>query len=438
MFPLGMLKGTPGSSQKYRNLTELVKWIPHLKSLSVDCVLLGPVFQSLDHGYDVVNQKQVDSRIGSNQDLKELIEKFHAEGIRVVLDAVFNHTSRSHFAYRSLIDKRQNSPYKGWYQNIKWDHTNSYGDPFCVDCWDGHASLPKLNVLNHEVWNEIQDTVNLWMDEFKVDGLRLDAADVIDMEFLGRLSDYCHCKNKNFWLMGEVVHGDYRQWLERGGLDSVTHYEGYKSLWSSFNDLNFFEIAYSLDRTSSSDKGIYRDYNLYLFNENHDVSRLASVLKDYNHIYALHLMHYTFPGIPSLYYGEEFGMKALKRNGDDWNLRPAMNSFFPDGYGDVKLYEEICKYARLRLEHPCLRYGGYKQIYLQSKQFAYLRTNEEETLLIVVNSDSNPIRVTMDIPGYKMAFGSLLQCPDNGIDVSNGKLSMDLSGYESAVFQLIA
>ena len=116
------------------------------------------------------------------------------------------------------------------------------------------------------------------------------------MGFISELSNYCKKLKNDFWLLGEVIHGDYTQWI-KAGLDSITNYECYKGLWSSFNDVNLFEIAYSLNR-QFGDQGIYKKYLLYSFADNHDVTRVASVLNDKSHLYPLYLLLFTMPGIP--------------------------------------------------------------------------------------------------------------------------------------------
>ncbi len=150
-----------------------------------------------------------------------------------------------------------------------------------------------------------------WIEDYDLDGLRLDAADVIDPEFLKILSAFCRERRSDFWLMGEVIHGNYAQWAPGAGLDSVTNYELYKGLWSSHNDGNYFELAWSLNRQFGPE-GLYRGQNYYNFADNHDVDRIASTLGDPGYLYPHAILTATVPGIPSVYYGSEVGSKARK------------------------------------------------------------------------------------------------------------------------------
>ncbi|MBN2069008.1 MAG: alpha-glucosidase C-terminal domain-containing protein [Opitutales bacterium] len=407
IFPLGALRREATGQVDKRpthchNLRTLEQWIPHLQDLRIDTLLLGPVFQSETHGYDCTDQRQVDNRLGSWDDLAALIRKLHAEGIKVVLDAVWSHTSRQHFAYQDILKNGTDSAYADWYENLRWGITNRLGDPFTVDCWDGHEELPKLNLNHPEVQTEILSIASLWIHELGIDGVRIDAADTMDRQFLARLSDHCHALKRDFWMLGEVVFGDYRLWLEEGKLDSITNYEGYKSLWSSFNDGNLFEIAYSLNRLSNPDNGIYKDYKLLLFNENHDVSRIASVLHNRKHLYPLHLMHYTIPGIPSLYYGEEWGYSAQKENKGDWNLRPQTLNVPPEHIPEPHLLPALKRFVDLYFNHIALREGAYRQVYVSPNQLAYLRIHEKETLLVVINAEETEVNLTLRLNAAKL------------------------------------
>ncbi|MEO1255282.1 MAG: alpha-amylase family glycosyl hydrolase [Bacteroidota bacterium] len=154
--------------------------------------------------------------------------------------------------------------------------------------------------------------------------MRLDAADAISFDFFPLLKAHCRNQKSDFWLMGEVVHGDYYRWANDEMLDSTTNYEAYKGLYSSHLDCNLFEIAYSLNRQFSED-GIYKDLTLYNFVDNHDVNRLASNLKNPAHLYTIYGLLFTMPGIPSLYYGSEWGIAGKRTDQSDHMLRPTLS-----------------------------------------------------------------------------------------------------------------
>ena len=262
------------------------------------------------HGYDTVNYHFLDRRLGTNDNLIEVIRFFHDYGIKIILDAVFNHTKKL-FAFKDLLQYGAQSQYKDWYSGIDFTRRSPLNDPFSYNCWNGHYTLVKLNLQNKTVQNYLFDCVKQWISDFEIDGLRLDTADCLDFNFMSGLRDVCKKANPDFWIMGEVIHGDYSRWANDNTIHSTTNYEGYKGLYSSHNDLNYFEIAYSLNRQYGT-YGIYKNLFLYNFADNHDVTRVASILKEKKHLFPLYTLLYTIPGIPSIYYGSEFGIEGVK------------------------------------------------------------------------------------------------------------------------------
>ena len=277
VYPLGFC-GAPErndfSSPPSPRLERLGGWLDHLSKLGVNALYLGPLFESTSHGYDTADYRRVDRRLGDNATLSALSAELHRRGIRLVLDGVFHHVGRDFWAFRDLQAQGQASPYRDWFCGVDFRARSPLGDPFLYDNWEGHAELVKLNAGNPEVRAHLLEAVEGWIREFDLDGLRLDVAYLLDEGFLRELAERCRALNPDFWLLGEVIHGDYRRWLAPGLLDSVTNYECYKGLYSSHNDRNYFEIAYSLNR-QFGERGLYRDLPLYNFADNHDVDRVA-------------------------------------------------------------------------------------------------------------------------------------------------------------------
>ncbi len=250
IYPLGFC-GAPqqnGQDAPVNRIGKLSGWIPHLRELGVNALYIGPVFESSEHGYDTRDYYNIDRRLGSNEDFKRLCRELHENGIRVVLDGVFNHVGREFWAFQDVQKNGSASPYCGWFHNLNFGGGSPLGDPFWYEGWQGHYNLVKLNLRNPDVVSHLLGAVGMWIDEFGIDGLRLDAADCVDMDFFHQLRNYCKGRNPDFWLMGEIIHGDYNRWANPGALDSVTNYECRKGLYSSHNDKNYFEIAYSLNR----------------------------------------------------------------------------------------------------------------------------------------------------------------------------------------------
>jgi glycosidase len=362
-------------------------------------VLLSPVFKSRTHGYDVSDYFVTDNRLGTNDEFQSLVRQFHENEIRVILDGVFNHSGRDFFAFQEL--RQNNRGYADWYSGVDFSRHSPMGDPFNYDTWSGHYELPKFNLKNIYVKNYLFDAVRFWIDTFDVDGMRLDAADVLDFGFMTELRRVTEEKKPDFWLMGEVVHGDYRKWVNTNTLHSVTNYILYKSLISSHNDNNLYELAYCV---THSVPGNGLPLNTFL--DNHDLNRIASNTKP-EHLNSLYTLLYTLPGIPSVYYGSEWGVKGVKQYGSDQDIRPYINIENRAMFSSL-LTGHISRLARIRHSEKALKYGGYKQIYLEyNRPFVFERSYENERIYIAVNvSDQHE---TVDLSGYsKNGFIDLL------------------------------
>ena len=236
-----------------------------------------------------------------------------------------------------------------WFHGLNFNLRSPYGDKFGYEGWNGNYDLVKLNLHSPEVKDHLFQAIRQWVHDFDIDGLRLDVADSLDKQFLHELSVFCHGLRPDFWLMGEVVHGDYNAWANPDMLDSVTNYECYKGLYSSLVDKNYFEIAYSLKRQFGP-SGLYRDLKLYNFVDNHDVDRVASSLKNAKHLYPLYCLLFTMPGIPSVYYGSEWGLQARRTSKDDRALRPCLDlKALLANSPQPELPDAIAHLARVRL-----------------------------------------------------------------------------------------
>ncbi len=429
IYPLGYC-GAPRENDfklTYR-LDKLYASIPHLKSMSINAIVFNPVFESTRHGYDTIDYRKIDSRLGDNQSFKKLCDELHKNGIRVLLDGVFNHVGRDFFAFKDVQQRLWDSPYCGWFQNLNFDGRSSKGDPFWYEGWAGHYDLVKLNLYNPEVVNYLLDSVRFWIDEFGIDGLRLDAADCIDLGFFRELRRICKEKRPDFWLYGEITHGDYNRWANSETLDSVTNYECYKGLYSSHNDHNYFEIAHSLNRQFSYG-GIYQNIYTYNFVDNHDVNRIASELHDKNHLYNIHTMMYTMPGVPSIYYGSEFGIEGRRTKGSDYELRPCLDlDNVPNA--DYGLYSHIVKLGKVRLALEALKYGRFENVNIMNEKLVYKRFTDNQTVFVMFNLTDRHERL-----GFDSRCSAKLTDVLNGNEVfdANGWCELDMPPYSSRI-----
>lgn len=429
IYPLG-LTGAPEKNEygaAVSRLKELEVWIGHIRELGCNALYIGPLFESGSHGYDTTDYKKLDSRLGTNADLKAFVAKCHEEGIRVILDAVFNHTGRDFFAFRDLKEHREASAYKDWYCNVNFWSNNEYNDGFSYDNWGGYNLLVKLNQKNPAVKEYLLDIIRFWVSEFDIDGLRLDTADVLDFDFMHEMRMLANEVKADFWLMGEVIHGEYSRWVNEGMLHAVTNYQLHKALYSGHNDHNYFEIAHTVKRLYDMIGSPGRGRQLYSFADNHDVDRIASKLQDKRQFYPLHMLLYTLPGIPSLYYGSEFGIEGRKEGGSDAPIRPRIepaeyqNALSENGY--CKLLAEL---GALRAKNPILSYGDYEELLLTNRQYAFARKLDGRAILTAVNNDENPAEVWISDCGsssYQAYFSG------ESIHSQNGKLQLKLPGH---------
>jgi len=382
-------------------LAEIEKWIPHIRGMGFNTVLFSPVFKARTHGYDVTDYFEIDNRIGTNDEFKSLVKKFHDNGIRVLLDSVFNHCGRDFFAFRSL--RQNNREFAGWFKGVDFTKQSPMGDPFTYDTWSGYYELPKFNLQNTVVKNYLFAAARFWIDNFDIDGMRLDAADVIDFDFMAEMRGITEEKKRDFWLMGEVVHGDYSKWVNTSTLHSVTNYVLYKSLISSHNDKNLYELAYCI-KNSVPDNGL----PLNSFLDNHDLPRIASNVSHPAYLNTLYALLFTLPGIPSVYYGSEWEIKGIKENGSDHALRPYIDIENRSVYS-TWLTGHISKLISLRQKENALKYGNYKHIYLEyNRPFVFERSLENERILVAVNIADNDETINLSAHSNS-GFFDLLQ-----------------------------
>lgn len=402
IYPLGLTnapKHNDFHSAPVPRLDQLHGWLEHIQWLGADAIYLGPVFESTAHGYDTVDYFHVDRRLGTDETLAAFADEVHRRGMRLVLDGVFNHVGRNFWAFHDLRQKGEASSYKDWFHNLRFGETSPCGDPFNYEGWDGYYDLVKLNLRNPAVVEHLLQAVTSWIERFHIDGLRLDAADVVDMDFLRTLSAHCRALRPDFWLMGEVVHGDYNLWANPKTLDSVTNYQCSRALWNSHNDRNYFEIAYGLKR-QSGEIGMYKDLMLYNFLDNHDVDRVASAIQEPCHLYPTHILLFTMPGIPSIYYGSEWGVTGTREHHSDAALRPALDiNQISQEPPQPDLAPDIQRLAALRRGSAALKHGSYREALVQNEQFAFLRQANGEEILVCVNSTDQPAQIQCQLDG---------------------------------------
>ena len=429
IYPLG-LTGAPKQNEygePVHRLNTLLPWIDHIKEIGCTALYIGPLFESVGHGYETTDYRKLDSRLGDNEDLKNFVATCHEKGIKVIFDGVFNHTGRDFFAFKDIQEKRQNSPYVNWYCNVNFSGNTEYNDGFSYENWGGYNLLVKLNQRNPDVQNYICDVIRFWVSEFDVDGIRLDAADVLDFDFMKQLRRTAEEVKPDFWLMGEVIHGDYSRWVNGSTLHSVTNYALHKALYSGHNDHNYFEIAHTVKYLQNMG-----DLDLYNFVDNHDVERIYTKLSNKAHFAPVHVLLYTLPGVPSIYYGSEFGIEGRKERTSDDSLRPALNlADYADAVEKNPCTALIAALGKVRQNTPALNYGSYAELMLTNRQYAFARDLDGVRVIVTVNNDDNVASMDLAAGNAAEYVGTLT---GEKVSVENGRIHVTVAGNSGNIW----
>ena len=425
-YPMGFC-GAPfeNDGNLEHRILKVLDFIPHLKKLGIGAVYFSPIFESDTHGYNTRDYRKIDVRLGTNEDFKKVCEELHKEGIKVILDGVFNHVGRGFFGFKDVLEKRENSQYKDWF-NINFGGNSNYNDGLWYEGWEGHYDLVKLNLRNNAVTDYLIDSVRGWVKEFDIDGLRLDVAYMVDRDFLKRLRYETGQMKSEFFLGGEMIGGDYNQIMNDEMCHSATNYECYKGIYSSLNSMNLFEIMHSLNRQFGEENWtLYRGKHLMSFVDNHDVSRIASILTEEKHITLAYALMFTMPGIPMIYYGSEWGFKADKKDGDP-ALRPAFDK--PE---HNELTEYITKLIKIHNASPVLWYGSFKTLQISNKQCAFLREFDRKRMVIAVNADGNNARINFHLDNINGSLTDLVT--GDKVEFNSG---LEMEGFRAYIFEI--
>ena len=429
IYPLG-LTGAPKHndySAPVSRLNTLLPWIDHIREIGCTALYIGPLFESVGHGYETTDYKKLDSRLGTNEDLKNFVAACHEKEIKVIFDGVFNHTGRDFFAFKDIQQNREHSRYLNWYCNVNFGGNTEYNDGFSYENWGGYNLLVKLNQRNPEVQNYICDVIRFWVSEFDVDGIRLDAADVLDFDFMRALRRTAAEVKEDFWLMGEVIHGDYSRWVNGETLHSVTNYALHKALYSGHNDHNYFEIAHTVKYLQNMG-----NLDLYNFVDNHDVERIYTKLSNKAHFAPVHVLLYTLPGVPSIYYGSEFGIEGKKEKFSDDSLRPALNlKDYADAITTNPNTALIAALGKVRQHTPALSYGSYTELHLTNRQFAFARDLDGVRVIVTVNNDDNAAGMSLPAGNCAEYVGTLT---GQKVSVEGGRINVTVAANSGEIW----
>lgn len=429
MYPLGMT-GAPKQNTKDETVNrfeDLNRWIPHVKELNCSAIYIGPLFESSTHGYDTIDFKRIDRRLGTNEDFRQFVSLCHQNNIRVVVDGVFNHTGRDFFAFKDIRENGGNSAYCGWYKGVNFGSSSPMSDSFTYESWRGIWELACLNLQNAEVKAYLLDVVRFWIDEFEIDGIRLDCANVLDFQFMKELRSLTDTLKPEFWLMGEVIHGEYSRWVNDETLHSVTNYELHKSIFSSHNDHNYFELCHNVKRLEAIGK------KLYTFVDNHDEDRIAGKLHNKSHLKPVYALLYTLPGIPSLYYGSEWGLCDTRSRTSDDILRPCIHSDEIQEK-DNQLTAFLAQLGRIHQTESAYHGGAYRELLLTNRQCVFVRGSGDNAVITAANNDDNSSSVS--IPWNESGKRAIDLLTGNEYPVTEDKIHIELRGSDAVILKI--
>lgn len=386
VYPLGFTgaprEAAPPGGEPGHRLGRLAAWLDYAVELGCSGLLLGPVFASETHGYDTTDHFRIDPRLGDDADFDRLIAAAHARGLRVALDGVFNHVARG-------------------FRHPEWFRRE--GGDYAV--FEGHQHLVELDHSQPAVADYVGRVMSHWLGR-GVSGWRLDAAYAVRPEFWAGVLPAVRRRFPDAWFAGEVLHGDYADYVARSGLDSVTQYELWKAIWSSLADGNFFELSWALQRHDA----LLSSFVPQTFAGNHDVTRLASQLPDERHLPHALAVLFTVGGVPSVYYGDEQAFRGVKeqRAGGDDEIRPEFPleaaQLAPYGWPVYRLHQRL---IGLRRRNAWLVRARTEVEHLTSRAVAFRsRDDEGNQVLTLLNTSDDPYRFPVDIDGLRVLDSS--------------------------------
>lgn len=371
-YPLGAtgapIRDWTDPGMEEHRILKLVPWLDHATSLS-DMLLLGPIFTSVSHGYDTTDHFSLDPRLGTDDDFDQFIGEAGERGLGIILDGVFNHVAKGHPLEEHVIRNEDGSP----------------------AVFEGHGALLELDHTDPVVLDYISNVITHWLDR-GVMGWRMDAAYRINPEVWAKILPPIKEKYPEAWFLGEVIHGDYPSFTGPDRLDSVTQYELWKAIWSSLKEENFFELDWSLQRHDA----FLESFSPNTFIGNHDVERITSTLGQSKAAVAA-LILFTTPGIPSIYYGDEFGWLGVKGEGyeADDPLRPELPATPTDAINDesLPLLNMYRWGANFRREHPWLKHARTDMLELTNTTFTYTTHDDTNSITVILDLEERSARV---------------------------------------------
>ncbi|MBU3093207.1 alpha-glycosidase [Clostridium sp. CF011] len=365
--------------------------LDYLEELGVNLVYLTPIFKSTsNHKYNTADYYGIDPQFGTLDTAKELIKKCHEKGMKIIFDAVFNHSGSDFFAFEDLLDKQEASKYKDWYfidsYPVSTDTVNYY--TFADDV----STMPKLNTHNSEVREYLLKVGEYWVKEIGIDGWRLDVCDEVDHDFWRAFSKVVKAANKDAVIVGEIMH-EANSFLKGDQLDSIMNYPFKSALVDFFANRSI--AAEEFDNILSSNRTLYMSSitrQLWNLMGSHDTKRFLTECEDNVDRMKLAIaFQFCYQGVPYIYYGDEIGLNG----GEDPQCRKCM--IWDVEKQNIELFNHYKTMISLRKNNSALIYGGYKKLYCKDNVLVFERSYEGDSLLIAINNSDEEYNVKLSL-----------------------------------------
>ncbi|WP_413200911.1 glycoside hydrolase family 13 protein [Nostoc piscinale] len=402
------------------DLWGILEGLDYIHSLGINAIYFTPIFQSAsNHRYHTHDYYQVDPLLGGNEAFKELLEAAHQRNIKVVLDGVFNHSSRGFFFFHDVLENGPHSPWVNWFKIHGWPLSAYNGDfPANYEGWADNRALPAFNHNNPEVREYIMEIAEYWM-KFGIDGWRLDVPfEVKAPGFWQEFRERVKAINPEAYIVGEVW-GDSREWLDGTQFDGVMNYLfAGPTIAFTAGDRVVLEQVQSRDyqpypplfaaeyATKIQELLQLYPWEIQLTQLNllasHDTARLMTIAGgDKASIELSTLLLLTFPGAPSIYYGDEVGLPGA--------IDPDSRRGFPlEANWDQEILQTYRQLIEIRHAYPALRTGDYQVLYAQGTLYVFARKLGTEELIITVNAGTASVKANIDIASLQTQPSKLL------------------------------
>ena len=365
----------------------IIDHLDHIQDLGIDVIYMTPSFKSNScHKYDTIDYYEIDPSFGTKEELKELVQKAHDRGMKVVMDAVFNHTGKEFFAFKDILEKGEKSKYLDWYYIDELPLKGKWGEIPNFLCFGYYGGMPKLNLKNPEVEKYITDVACYWIRECDIDGWRLDVGDEISHFFWKRFRRAIKAVKKDMLIIGEIWHyaGDF---LEGDEWDTVMNYPFYLNLIDLLADEKI-SVSQFVQNLGYLKGRLHKKCYPLMWNliDSHDTARFLHLCKDNKkkqHLAAAFQL--LLPGMPMVYYGDEYAMPGA----NDPDCRRGM--YWDEEYQDKEMFEWYKRLLQVRKAHTCIVEGELAEAITRDEDetIVLIRKNGEETIALIFNCSNH-------------------------------------------------